>query len=65
MIMQNIDRLLEQQHSASKALQIPLRKAAHVEEMDTGASRPKAPMGSQSGGRSSYTQPRASKNPLG
>lgn len=59
MYVQAIDRQLATQHRASQDLQIPLRKAAHVEIMNRGiGSSTKAARGASSS-PSSY--PRRSK----
>lgn len=40
-MVQNLDRELLSLHRASVDLQVPIRKAAHTDIMDTGANQPK------------------------
>lgn len=48
MIIQNVDRELMSLHRASQDLQVPIRKAAHTDIMETGVPASKAPRGSSS-----------------
>ena len=57
MLAPSLDRELMSLHRASVDVQVPIRKAAHTEQMNTGANQAKAARGPSSS-PSSYKQSR-------